>query len=735
MSSMVDVGDLTNQMRDMNVTDTKAKTSIFCFARMNPPHKGHGKLIINMLAIKNSLMDQKLQNVHIHILLQSRTEPQKNPLSFRQRKNIIDNYLVKLGVPFDIRSDIFIEQGYSSQNAFKKLRKQGYERFYFIMGDDRRNGFTNPDYELNGSTKNNMYNTIQNTGIQWTKLGDIDNKFFERNESNFSYEIKLKSIVNDDKLETYSDWTIPVIDTKNIMSIINSRPQGEYKLQDLDNISTTRDVKEVSATSIRDKIQNLNMKDINNWSKIAIYKDLVNILLPQGNPNQTQEMIRQIKENVAVSNPSHSMKQATESRQKRTNSQEIKRSNDTINVLSYNTSWEASQPLVDWMKGYNLYGPPGRENGIGHLCGRNELYKKGVLISDNPMDNPCRKNIFDLIKNGKYDFVGMQEYVHTWGGKSVFKDAMESLKNYGLTLVKHAIEAFGKEIEIGSLYNHKRFELINTALNEFLVVKGGQEKTDGRPAQGLLLRKNDNGKYIIFLNAHFPQTRMVQGRTMEDKAEYINKVLSEVVDNLLTNAGVPNKVLKENIDIILAADTNDVNLEFVNKIKIKLYNQEIDLKLGSNIKHKPTCCTHLVKNMKMESDGYSKPPSWGNKYIEDNEGNKEINPRWGKSYVSWKAGDEFTRENQRKRYGDVIMYSVDDIFEYQFPKETDNEPYSDHAPIAAKLTPKAESTGGKKRTRKKRKRKRKKTKKRRRKKSTKKKKRRRRRKNTKKKRR
>ena len=136
--------------------------------------------------------------------------------------------------------------------------------------------------------------------------------------------------------------------------------------------------------------------------------------------------------------------------------------------------------------------------------------------------------------------------------------------------------------------------------------------------------------------------------------------------------------------------------------------------------------------MKMESDGYSIPPSWGNKYIEDNEGNKKINPRWGKSYVSWKAGDEFTRENQRKRYGDVIMYSVDDIFEYQFPKETDNEPYSDHAPIAAKLTPKAESTGGKKRTRKKRKRKRKKTRKRHRKKSTKKKKRRRRRKKTKK---
>ena len=134
----------------------------------------------------------------------------------------------------------------------------------------------------------------------------------------------------------------------------------------------------------------------------------------------------------------------------------------------------------------------------------------------------------------------------------------------------------------------------------------------------------------------------------------------------------------------------------------------------------------------MEKDGFSKPPTWDNKFITNEDGKQIRNPRWGKSYVKWKKGQEFTRENQRKRYGDVIMYSGDGEFEYQFPEEKKDEPYSDHAPIAAVLTPKAESVGGKKRTRKKRKRKRKKTKKRRRKKSTKKKKRRRRRKRTKK---
>ena len=44
------------------------------------------------------------------------------------------------------------------------------------------------------------------------------------------------------------------------------------------------------------------------------------------------------------------------------------------------------------------------------------------------MSNPCRKNIFELIKNGKYDLVGMQEYVHT-GGKPVYSDVMASLEN------------------------------------------------------------------------------------------------------------------------------------------------------------------------------------------------------------------------------------------------------------------------------------------------------------------
>ena len=157
--------------------------------------------------------------------------------------------------------------------------------------------------------------------------------------------------------------------------------------------------------------------------------------------------------------------------------------------------------------------------------------------------------------------------------------------------------------------------------------------------------------------------------------------------------------------------------------------------MGEGLSEKHTCCTPLVIDIVINDE-------WIKNEIKLNNNNEEDNMHSLYNKVTWKKGDTIKRNGPRieqdgviglrRRYGDVIMYSGDGIFEYQFPEEKKDEPYSDHAPIAAVLTPKAESVGGKKRTRKKRKRKRKKTKKRRRKKSTKKKKKRRRRKKTKK---
>lgn len=153
---------------------------------------------------------------------------------------------------------------------------------------------------------------------------------------------------------------------------------------------------------------------------------------------------------------------------------------------------------------------------------------------------------------------------------------MEGLNH--LTLVKHELRHRGinKDIEIGSLYNKNRFELIGKALSEFKIERlnraTGVVETnldDGRPVQALLLRDYITGKYIIFLNAHFPQpfTISING-SWQDKANYISDIMTELVKKLITNSGANNKAVNSNNDIILAADTNDGNLDFLKYIVI-----------------------------------------------------------------------------------------------------------------------------------------------------------------------
>ena len=403
------------------------------------------------------------------------------------------------------------------------------------------------------------------------------------------------------------------------------------------------------------------------------------------------------------------------------------------------------------MIGPNPYGPPGRENGIGYMCGRKELYdgvKKvgpffnGVLKKGEK--NRCVENMFDIIQSGNYDLVGMQEYVHTWpygdDNHPVYSDKMKTLKN--MKLVKHEVNhgGIGKMIEIASLINKSKFEYIHSEVADFKIEKYDWKKKellpgrhdDGRPVQAILLQDKQDKNYIIFLNAHFPQTPNILWKgSSEERAKHVSGIMTELVQRLIKNSGANNSAVNNNYEIILASDTNDAELEFIKFIEIngkKMY-------LGEGLSEKHTCCTPLVKDIVINDE-------WIKNEIKLNNNNEEDNMHSLYNKVTWKKGDTIKRNGPRieqdgviglrRRYGDVIMYSGDGIFEYQFPEEKKDEPYSDHAPIAAVLTPKAESVGGKKRTRKKRKRKRKKTKKRRRKKSTKKKKKRRRRKKTKK---
>ena len=733
------ITNITDGMGGLSISD---KTSIFCFARMNPPHKGHGKLITSMLAIRNSLKTHGIQ-AHIHIILQERVDSEKNPLTFEQRKEFIWNY-INYGPHLEEEDKQYISiiEQKTSQYAFQILCEEGFNKFYFLMGVDRREDFTSPT-----STKYqpNMYNSVVSQGINWADLPSTieKNKFFER--GTYPYELKLKEFNDDHLLSNYYGMDFPVVEKNSIISIINPRPENPYQFLELGEKEKDRNVKSISATEIREAIRQVkltsftgqsieNIDDNNNLRSYdaakpnAEFRKLVKNLILQGERGKSKKqkeltfkMIWTIK-NQMFPGKEHTIigygtRNRGASRTRKASLSEKKKSSalmSPIGVLSYNTSWEATQPAVDWFIGPNLYGPPNGENGIGYMCGRKELYDNveksspfeiGVLKDGET--NKCVENIFNIIESGNYDLVGMQEYVHTWKDKPVFSKKMEGLNH--LTLVKHELRHRGinKDIEIGSLYNKNRFELIGKALSEFKIERlnraTGVVETnldDGRPVQALLLRDYITGKYIIFLNAHFPQpfTISING-SWQDKANYISDIMTELVKKLITNSGANNKAVNSNNDIILAADTNDGNLDFLKYIVI--YGKKMHL--GANINTKNTCCTPLVKDITTTEDGHSLPPTWGDK----------------RPFVTWKENETITRDSLRRRKGDVIMYSRDGEFEYVYPEEKKDEPYSDHAPIATTLTAPAQNIGGRKRrTRRKRKRRRRKrTKKKRRRKS------------------
>ena len=750
------MASLVSDFENLNISD---KTSIFCFARMNPPHKGHGKLITSMLAIRNSLKKHGIQ-AHVHIILQKAVDPEKNPLTFAQRKQFITNYInYGPNLEEEDKQYIHIRVSTTSQYAFQQLHEEGFNKFYFLMGTDRREGFTSPDFDR---YKPNMHNKVKRLGINWNELPpstkdnnwDKKNKFFKKGV--YPYELQLIEFEKDHILSNYNNMEFPVIDKNSIISIINPRPEKVYQFIELGEREKERDPKTLSATEIRNAIRQVPLttftgrpiKDIesnNNFESYegskanADFRSLVKNLMLQGKRGDPKEskaltfkMIWTIKHQMFPGRE-HSIigygsrdKSASITR-RNSLSRKKKSHNNTniksINVLSYNTSWEATQPAVDWMKGPNLYGPPNRENGIGHLCGRRELYDN--ITSSGPFEigilkkgqkNRCVENIFDIIQSGNYDLVGMQEYVHNWPfGKDdhpVFSKKMKELNH--MELVKHELRhgRINKDIEIGSLFNTNRFELIRSELGEFKIelfnrAEGKVEKglDDGRPVQALLLKDLKNQKYIIFLNAHFPQPRGISvNGSHEDRAAYVNKIMTELVKKLIKKSGANNTAVNNNNEIILAADTNDGALDFLKYIKINGKKMH----LGNGLHKKNTCCTPLAKDLIIDDDWVNNEKNLG-----ASADMHSVVGSWpgAKPFVKWNMGDTITRDSLRKRKGDVIMYSRDNDFEYQFPEEKKDEPYSDHAPIAAMLTAPAQSVGGKKRTRKKRKRRRKRTKK------------------------
>ena len=244
------ITNITDGMGGLSISD---KTSIFCFARMNPPHKGHGKLITSMLAIRKSLKTHGIQ-AHVHIILQERVDPEKNPLTFKQRKDFIWNYInYAPNLEEEDTQYINIRESITSQYAFQILREEGFNKFYFLMGADRREDFTSPTF---AKYKPNMHNSVVSQGIKWSDLhkeSDKENKFFKRGK--YPYELQLKEFENDHLLSNYHNVSFPIVSENSIISVINPRPEKAYQLLELGMKEKERNVKTLSATEIRQAIR------------------------------------------------------------------------------------------------------------------------------------------------------------------------------------------------------------------------------------------------------------------------------------------------------------------------------------------------------------------------------------------------------------------------------------------------------------------------------------------------
>ncbi len=201
-----------------------------------------------------------------------------------------------------------------------------------------------------------------------------------------------------------------------------------------------------------------------------------------------------------------------------------------------------------------------------------------------------------------------------------------------------------KEVQIGSLYKSTKFKLIARSRGEqFMRAKDNGFEEDGRPLLLLLLKHLETKKYILFVNAHLPQSVTIL--TKRDKelnkslrsaithriAEATNKLFENVQDTdddkLLKDTISQNKVI-----VIFTTDSNDFNNTYIKDVRI------LGKPLYSGKNYRKTCCSSRV------------PPC------------------------------------PAHRFGDIIEYSENNNFTYEYPHQDADKGYSDHYPIATTLT-------------------------------------------------
>jgi len=720
-----------------------AKTAIFCFARMNPPHIGHGKLITSMFAIQRSIHN-KNENADIYIYLQGKSDGEKSkskrkpgerkdPLVFEDKQRFVEQYIEYSLQDPGKKDTWFIESEFTAQNAFDKMKEKGYTRFYFFMGADRRDAFSSPDFKTTAYTP--MYEHIKNKDIKWTESNGIptgDSDFIkkqrifyqtEERDGDRKHEIHLNNFEKDYLLSSYEDMDFPLIEDNTVLAVINPRVIHRYHLN-IDGDEIERDPKSVSATEVRALINNYvfsftkeqydaakspqeKVKFYADEYKKATFKDILDFLLRQGYFGKTStdeqkalimDMIVEIKFSLSgdlnksfgyIDSTAEARRSRRESMDKKTQSKGSQIPD--INVLSYNVCWECSEPKKDrFNKNINYYEPDIKAGWYKEEEKRNATIKKyegdddrGIEHMCNEDVQRCRRNIGSIIEKGYEGANGQYEPYDLVGMQEYIPhhDA-RWLYDEHFALVTSAVILPMGDIEKPVLIG----SLYNKNRFELINQIGGEfliTKTHWKTGDVIAENAKDGRPFLIL---HLEEINT------GNEILFINAHMPQTrnIPPIKDTEGRGGDMYRKKAEAI-CKPINDKIEEMMDGIDTSMFNPSmfnprIILTSDTNdIKHFNEVTGKGVQNFINYLNIFGKKLHYGDKYEKTccTSVVKPIN----------KKG----RKERRIRYGDVILDSgsENESFTYHYPEETKSkdkngdltveEPYSDHLPIATKL--------------------------------------------------
>lgn len=120
------------------LSETSEKIAVFSFGRMNPPTRGHEKLIL----AGKKLADSK--NADFFVFPSKSHGGRKNPLDIKTKLKYLRGFFPEINFVSDAVITSAEKKLKPVRTPFEVLRwleQQGYNRIYMVVGDDRVNEF------------------------------------------------------------------------------------------------------------------------------------------------------------------------------------------------------------------------------------------------------------------------------------------------------------------------------------------------------------------------------------------------------------------------------------------------------------------------------------------------------------------------------------------------------------------------------------------------------------------